>query len=127
MRGPVNLVNPEGHCTTRDLLESAVAVTGGLAEPVWVEPEAIEAAGIDRWAALPGWIPPGPALAGFIRTDVGRAMATGLRCRPVVETVADTWAWLTESGEIPAFPPGLDPDEERAVIDAWRRSAGAAL
>ncbi|XVQ89918.1 NAD-dependent epimerase/dehydratase family protein [Microbispora siamensis] len=121
--GPVNLVNPEEHATTRDLLESAVAVTGGLTELVWVEPEAIEAAGIDRWAALPGWIPPGPAQAGLVRTDVGRALATGLRCRPVVETVADTWAWLTGSGEVPEFPPGLDPAEERAVIDAWRRSA----
>ncbi|WP_311932325.1 NAD-dependent epimerase/dehydratase family protein [Microbispora sp. H11081] len=119
--GPVNLVNPEGHATTRDLLESAVAVTGGLADLVWVDPEAIEAAGIDRWAALPGWIPPGPELAGLVRTDVGRAMATGLRCRPVVETVADTWAWLTGPEEVPAFPRGLDSAEERALIDAWRR------
>ncbi|MBD3146340.1 NAD-dependent epimerase/dehydratase family protein [Microbispora bryophytorum] len=121
--GPVNLVNPEGHCTTRDLLEAAAEVTGGLAEPVWVETAAIEASGIDRWAALPGWIPPGPAQAGLIRTDVGRALATGLRCRPVAETVADTWAWLTGPGDIPDFPPRVDPAEEQAVIDAWRRPA----
>ena len=120
--GPVNLVNPEGHTTTRNLLESVVAVTGGRAELVWVDPEAIESAGIDRWAELPGWIPPGPERAGLIRTDVGRALATGLRCRPVVETVADTWAWLTGSGGIPASPPGIDPAKERAVIAAWRRS-----
>ncbi|MEN3540752.1 NAD-dependent epimerase/dehydratase family protein [Microbispora sp. ZYX-F-249] len=126
VRGPVNLVNPEGHATTRDLLESAVAVTGGRAEPVWVDPEAIEAGGVDRWTELPGWIPPGPEQAGLIRTDVGRALATGLRCRPVVETVADTWAWLTGSGELPASPPGIDPAKERAVIDAWRRSARGA-
>ncbi|ETK37659.1 NAD-dependent epimerase/dehydratase family protein [Microbispora sp. ATCC PTA-5024] len=128
--GPVNLVNPEGHATTGTLLEAAVAVTGGAAGLVWADWPVIEAAGVDRWAALPGWVPPEPELAGLVHTDTARAEATGLRCRPVEETVADTWRWLTEAGGPPPLPPGepplgIDPGRERAVIAAWRDAATA--
>ncbi|GAA0916969.1 NAD-dependent epimerase/dehydratase family protein [Nonomuraea longicatena] len=93
--GPTNLVNPAGHTSMRSLLEAAIAVTGADADLDWKTPEEITAAGIDRWAELPCWIPPEPHLAGLIHTDTTRAQATGLRCRPVEETVADTWTWLS--------------------------------
>jgi 2'-hydroxyisoflavone reductase len=105
--GPVNLVAPPGHATTADLITEVVAVTGGHAEPVWITPEAIADSGVDRWEAFPGWIPPGPELAGLIRTDVTKALATGLDCRPLAETVAETWAWLTTHTD---SPPGHELD-----------------
>jgi 2'-hydroxyisoflavone reductase len=123
--GPVNLVNSHGHATTRALLEAAVAATGGDTELVWVDPAAIEAAGIDRWTELPGWVPPDPALAGLHSTSVERALATGLRCRTVEQTVADTWSWLVAAGRAlesrPDWPAlGLDSAKERAALAAWR-------
>ncbi|MGH2947849.1 MAG: hypothetical protein ACRDPC_16620 [Solirubrobacteraceae bacterium] len=56
--------------------------------------------------------------------NVERAHAAGLRCRPVRETVADTWAWLSAlDGPAPLRadldPPGLDRARERAALDAW--------
>ena len=81
--------------------------TGSDAHPVWIDPEAIARSGVDRWSAFPGWIPPGPDLAGLIRTDVTRALATGLDCRPLAETVTDTWAWLTTHTGPDAAPPDL--------------------
>ena len=131
--GPVNLVNPPGHTTMRRLLDAAVAATGSDAELVWVDPAAIEAAGIDRWTELPGWIPPGPMYAGLLSTNVERAYASGLRSRPVEETVADTWAWLVAAGRVlphqPGRPPlGRDPAKEQAALAAWRRRpAGPAV
>lgn len=129
--GPVNLVNPHDHATTRDLLTAAIAATGSDAGLVWVDPAAIEAAGIHRWTELPGWIPLEPDLAGLIWTNVDRAAATGPRCRPLSETVADTWAWLVATGKaIPASPGrpqlGLDPSKERAALAGWRGAGGAA-
>ena len=49
--------------------------------------------------------------------DTERAHAAGLRCRPVSETVTDTWAWISS---LPAPPPlrsdltalGVAPDSE---------------
>lgn len=125
MSGPVNVVCPGGHATTRSVLDAAVAATGRNAELVWVDPAVIRAAGIDRWTELPGWIPPDPQYAGLRSTNVDRATAAGLRCRPVERTVADTWAWLSTTGGHqtpgPGHPAlGMDPAKERSVLDSWR-------
>jgi hypothetical protein len=61
-------------------------------------------------------------MAGLHAGDVSAALAAGLRCRPVEETVRDTWAWLRAEGQ-PAPPPnqppvGLDPQRERAALAA---------
>jgi len=123
--GPVNLVSRRGHTTMRGLLEAAAAVTGSDVELVWVDPAAIAAAGIQPWSELPGWIPPGAANAALHSTNVERAYATGLNCRPISYTVADTWAWLVATGRVlptPADGPsvGLDPAKEQAALAAWR-------
>ncbi|WP_035841368.1 hypothetical protein [Kitasatospora azatica] len=39
------------------------------------------------------WIPPGELYDTMHQGDVSKALATGLRCRPIEETVTDTWAW----------------------------------
>ena len=122
--GPVNLVTPAEHATMADLLGAAGTAAGGDAELIWVDPDAIQHTPIDRWAELPGWIPSGPEFAGLRSTNTDRARSSGLRCRPVEHTVADTWAWMTAAGPTPAAPPaalrlGLDPVKERAALAEW--------
>jgi 2'-hydroxyisoflavone reductase len=120
--GPVNLVNPPDHATMRTLLEAAVTVTESPATLIWVDPKTIETAGIHRWTELPCWLPPGDEFAGLIWTNVDRARSTGLRCRPVEQTVADTWSWMEEPGCLMPHPPlGLDPAKERAVLAAFHQ------
>ncbi|MGW4567083.1 NAD-dependent epimerase/dehydratase family protein [Streptomyces sp. NPDC004561] len=120
--GPYNLVSPPGHTTMGELLRACADVTGGHAELRWTDPGAILAAGIEPWTELPVWVPPGGEMYDAVhRADVSRAVATGLRCRPVGETVADTWRWLTElGGAAPRRPdrpaPGLDPAVEARVL-----------
>ncbi|MFE7561930.1 NAD-dependent epimerase/dehydratase family protein [Kitasatospora sp. NPDC057500] len=119
--GPYDLVGPRGHCTTGELLEACAAVTGGDAELRWTAPEAIAAAGIAPWTELPFWTPPGELYDTVHGTDVGKALAAGLRCRPVAETVADTWAWLRSIGGVAPQRPdrpavGLDPAKEAEAL-----------
>jgi 2'-hydroxyisoflavone reductase len=120
LSGPFNTVSQPGHATMESLLAAAVAATGSTARLVWTPPEVIEAAGIAAWTELPVWIPPDGEAAGIHSGDVSAAYATGLRCRPVEETVADTWAWLQKEGDPPPFAGrpahGLDPDREREVL-----------
>lgn len=121
--GAYNLVSPPGHTTMCELLDACAAVTGGRADLRWTEPGAVLAAGIEPWTELPVWLPPGELYDTLHTADVSRALATGLRCRPVAGTVADTWAWLSSLGGVaprrPDRPPvGLDPQKEAKALGA---------
>ncbi|MCF6526244.1 NAD-dependent epimerase/dehydratase family protein [Streptomyces sp. JJ36] len=123
LHGPYNVVSPPGHTTMGELLEACAAVTGGEAELRWAAPEAVEAAGAEPWTELPVWVPPGPLHDTLHRTDVGRAVAAGLRCRPVGETVRDTWAWLQGLGgrapqRADRSRKGLPPEKEERLLAA---------
>jgi nucleoside-diphosphate-sugar epimerase len=122
LSGAYNLISPRGHTTMGALLDACVRVTGGGAELRWTAPEVILEAGIEPWTQLPVWVPPGSELHGALHgADVSRAVAAGLRCRPVSETVADTWSWLQGiGGTAPQRPDrpalGLDPTVEAKVL-----------
>jgi nucleoside-diphosphate-sugar epimerase len=120
--GPYNVVSAPGHTTMAELLEACVRVTGSDARLRWVPPEVVEAAGIEPWTQLPVWLPPGELYDTLHRGDVRKALGAGLRCRPVGETVADTWRWLLDLGGVAPqrpdrAPAGLDPQVERQVLD----------
>jgi nucleoside-diphosphate-sugar epimerase len=124
VHGALNTVSPRGHTTMGELLRCCHAAAAPAdTELVWVPPGEVQAAGIEPWSELPIWIPPGHEYAGMHGADVQRALAAGLRCRPVAETVADTWAWMGSYGsagpplrdDLPA--PGLDPERERALLE----------
>jgi 2'-hydroxyisoflavone reductase len=121
LAGPYDLVNPVGHATMGELLEACVAVAGGSADLRWTPPSTILGAGVEPWMDLPIWLPPGEQHEALHESDVAKAVAAGLRCRPVAETVADTWAWMQTLDAPPApprdLPPvGLDPAVEAEVL-----------
>ncbi|AIR98028.1 SDR family oxidoreductase [Streptomyces glaucescens] len=122
LSGPYNLVSPQGHATMGTLLEACAQVTGGGAELCWTDPEVILEAGIAPWTELPVWVPPGSDLHDALHSsDVSRAVAAGLGCRPVEETVADTWSWLHSLGGVAPQRPdrpdkGVDPETEAKVL-----------
>ncbi|MGW1779895.1 SDR family oxidoreductase [Streptomyces sp. NPDC002143] len=122
LSGPYNLTSPQGHATMGELLEACVRATGSAAELRWTAPGIILDAGIEPWTELPVWVPPGSDMHDALHTaDVSRAVATGLSCRRVEETVADTWSWLRSiGGTAPQRPDrtlkGLDPEVEAKVL-----------
>ncbi|MEU1231778.1 NAD-dependent epimerase/dehydratase family protein [Streptomyces sp. NPDC005828] len=123
LSGPYNLVSPPGHTTMGGLLDACVRATGADAELRWTEPEALLAAGAEPWTELPVWLPPGEMYDAMHTADVSRAVAAGLRCRPVEETVADTWGWLESLGGVAPHRPdrqgaGLTAEREAEVLAA---------
>jgi 2'-hydroxyisoflavone reductase len=84
----------------------------------------LEEEGAEPWTQLPCWVPSTGELSGLMDSDTSKAAGTGLRCRPVAETVRDTWAWLQRDG----MPPpreglplnGLPTELERRLIDRVR-------
>ncbi|TMR38364.1 NAD-dependent epimerase/dehydratase family protein [Actinomadura geliboluensis] len=119
--GPYNLVSRPAHTTMEELLQACIHVTGSKANLVWTAPETILKAGIQPWTDLPVWLPPGEAHDTMHQASADKALAAGLRCRPVQETVADTWQWLQSiGGRAPQRPDrpvvGLAPDKEAETL-----------
>lgn len=123
LTGPVDVVSPSGHATTEQLLTACVHATGADAELVWIDEATLEAAGAKPWTELPCWVPENDAeFATFLKVDTARAAATGLSCRPIAETVQDTWRWLQDEGMPPQRTDrdqhGLPDDIERTLLSA---------
>ncbi|MGZ6706430.1 MAG: NAD-dependent epimerase/dehydratase family protein [Solirubrobacteraceae bacterium] len=115
--GVFNGTGPRGQTTMGALLDAAIAVTGSRARLCWRGDDALLSAGVEPWTELPLWHPaPGTWAVG-----TERAQAAGLRCRPVAETVADTWAWLRwgdgRSGYRAALrPSGISREREARLL-----------
>ncbi|WP_432159793.1 NAD-dependent epimerase/dehydratase family protein [Streptomyces sp. NRRL F-5630] len=129
--GAFDLVSPSGHTTMGEFLETCRAVTGSDAVLRWATPEQVEAAGIAPWTELPVWCPPGEMHGAMHTADVTATLEAGLRCRPVAETVADTWAWLSgeAGGTLPPWTNpkaavGLDAEKEAAALAALGEREG---
>ena len=115
-RGLSGVYNATGEPTTFGaVIDACLRVAGGGAEVVWVPSERLVAEGVGEWMELPLWIA-SPEYAGMQRASVARALAAGLRLRPIGDTVRDTLAWDRER-EIPrADGVGLAPERERELL-----------
>jgi 2'-hydroxyisoflavone reductase len=121
--GAYNLVRPSGSVAFGDLLSTAARVSGSDASVTWVPAPFLEKQGVRPGADLPLFHP--AALTGIGRVDPSRAVADGLRARPLEETVRDTLEWdRTRAGE--ALEVGLSRERERELLEAWRSRSGAA-
>ena len=120
LAGPVDVASRSGHASTEQLLTACVRATGSGAELVWVSEADLQAHGAEPWTQLPCWVPEAGEFAGFLEADTSRAARTGLVCRPVTDTVTDTWHWLQQNG-MPAQRPdrdihGLPPALEQRIL-----------
>jgi len=117
--GLAGTYNAVGEVTPRsELLETCRAVAGVESEIVWVDEAFLVEQGVEQWMELPMWLHE-PEYAAMQSTPRERALAAGLRTRPLAETARDTLDWVRR-GEAPSDPPaGLDREKERRVLDSW--------
>ncbi|MGW2868698.1 NAD-dependent epimerase/dehydratase family protein [Kitasatospora sp. NPDC001225] len=115
-----NLATPIGRETMGGFLQACVDVTGSTGELFWVEDEILLRHGLRQWTELPlWWNHPGVSVI-----DSSSAVAAGFHSRPLAETVADTWHWLSQ-GNTPVphrrwAKHGIDPAKEQAILDSVR-------
>ncbi len=120
--GRFNAVSPPGAFSMGALISACRQAAPQAGTRVTWIPEDFLAA---HWKAeeldLPPWSPTRGETAGASLTSVRRALARGLRCRPLTQTVRDTLAWFQ------SLPPerqaklraGLDPARETETLQAW--------
>lgn len=113
--GTFNAVGPERPLTLEQVLEECSRVARSRARLVWAPAAWLAEQGVGEWMELPLWICD-PEYAGMQQVDASRALAAGLRFRPLAETIADTLAWV-RAGDAPADPPaGMKRDRERELL-----------
>ncbi len=133
LSGAVNVLTVPGFTTMAELLDLCKEATGSDATFTWVDAEYLLNEKVEPWTELPIWVPDIGEWAGFYGTDSSLAQRSGLTCRPVRDTVFDTWSWLRDNPEWSQVVAanrtrvGLAPEREAALLAAWANQSPAAL
>jgi 2'-hydroxyisoflavone reductase len=122
--GTLNATGPALPLDFAAMLETCRAAAGREARVVWVDEDFLTERGVAPWTGLPLWLP--VSEHAHSQLDCSRAMAAGLRFRPLLDTARDTLRW--ELGHPPASRPprpslgGAPPlaaDRESALLEEW--------
>ncbi len=119
--GTFNLTGPNDALTMGAFLQSAQQTLHNSATLQWLPEAFLLEHGVKPWTDLPLWLP--QTEAGLHQTNIQRALATGLQCRPLAQTVADTATWAVN--EAPKDGIGLSTQREAELMAAWASRSAA--
>jgi 2'-hydroxyisoflavone reductase len=119
--GIYNAVSAPRQFTMGQLIDASRRVSGADTKVTWVPAEFLEKQ-LGAEAPLAPWAPPTGEYGGASLTNVDRALKTGLKIRPLEDTVRDTLAWHATRPEDrrAKLRSGLTPEKEAEVLAAWR-------
>ncbi len=89
---------------------------------IWVDTGFLKQHEVEPWSDLPLALPYDGSWNGMSQIDVSRALAAGLKLRPLAETIRDTREWAIS---LPAAQPpaaGLSSEREAELLAAWAAS-----
>jgi nucleoside-diphosphate-sugar epimerase len=124
LSGSYNVCAPRNSATFEELLQACARVTASDAVLTWVPDAWLIANGVRQWSEMPLW----RTFPGVWQVDTARAERSGLRCRPIEDTVEATWRWLVENrtaGQIAderASEIGIDRAKEAEVLRSYLNS-----
>ena len=127
LAGPFNLAGPT--INFGELLAEIQAATQADFQATWVTPEFLMGNGIPPLSHFPFWVPP-PGW-GFYQLDCSRALAAGLKTRPLRETSKDVVQRLRQQPQGEPSPLSWDNplpatrEQESQLLAAWRQQNGA--
>jgi 2'-hydroxyisoflavone reductase len=125
--GVFNLVGTPGALSLGSVLEACVAGAETTPAFTWVPSAFLEAHAVEPWVEMPLWLPDSPELAGLLHVSNERARATGLRLRPLVETVEDVLEELRSRPPERTLRAGLDADREARLLQQWHARDAARV
>jgi len=124
--GTFNATSPAGHWTWGSLVD-ALGNDANAPAPAWVDEALLLEQKVEPWTGLPLWIPSTFVdEAGFMEFDCRRALAAGLRIRPLAETIDATAAWLGARDNSGAWKAVLTAEAERAILAFAARGVTSA-
>jgi 2'-hydroxyisoflavone reductase len=124
--GVYNATGPDRPLSMAAMIEACGRGLGHRPRIVWVDDAFLTNREVGAWMELPLWLPDSAGMGGMLSADVSRAVAKGLRFRPLEEIARDTAAWAEGEGRWRGRKAGMAPRRERELLAAWRDSTAAA-
>lgn len=118
--GTFSVVTPPRAYSLGELLETAARIAGAEADVAWVDQPFIDGNGLSPTEESDPFPMVTPAEPGSHLFVTDRAVAAGLRTRPLDETVRDTLAWDDGRGAPWPLAAGLSSEREAELLEAWR-------
>src|ERR1700722_12249555 len=120
--GTFNATGPDHSLQMKEMLSGIAAAIHADARPIWVPADFLESQKVEAWSDMPVWVPGHGDTAGFARRSIAKALAAGLKFRPLDMTASDTLTWF---GQQPAerqakLKAGLTPGREQGVLAKWK-------
>ncbi len=115
--GIYNATGPDSPLSMQHFLDECKAATGSNAHFVWVSESFLS----EREVTLPLWVPQEDI--GFQTINCRKALHDGLAFRALADTIKDTLAWKGNDKELRT---GLQPDQEKQLLQAWQESVKAS-
>jgi len=125
LRGTFNASGDTARTTMGDLIASCLRAAGGDTKATWVDEQFVKANEIVPWSELPAWIPTGED--SLMWATSAKAVAAGLRYRPLDETVKAVLEYTREKGLDRALKAGLSREREAELLRRWHELAIAKL
>ena len=110
---------PENLLTMSDFLQTCERTVGNNCDFAWKDDQHLVKFGVKPWVELPLWLPDSLAgYSGVMQMDCRKAFASGLKTRPLSETIADTLAWDQTRDPSEERKAGISRDREREILKA---------
>jgi nucleoside-diphosphate-sugar epimerase len=120
--GVFNVASPDGWATMGSVLQACMNVIQSDAELKWVPEDFLMQNSVGEWIEMPLWLAESdPSVAGFLRFDVSRALATGLKLRPVEDTIRDTLNWVKTWPHDRIWQAGMSRARENDLLNIFLR------
>jgi 2'-hydroxyisoflavone reductase len=125
--GVFNATGPEKELSMKAMVEGVRRGVGAEVSFTWLDNDFIKAQGV-REGQFPLYEPPTGETAGFHRSNISRALAKGLKFRPVPDTAKATLDWyksLPADFQTRVAPQFAKPTQGEAWLDTEKRLLGS--
>ncbi len=114
--GVFHAAGPNPPHRLRDVLERCRELCGPEARLRWAPAQFLAELGVVPWRELPLYVGPDASESGSMALDPSRAVAAGLRFRPLDETIRDTLEWVRAIGKSDPSKAGLSAEREAELL-----------
>jgi 2'-hydroxyisoflavone reductase len=113
-----------GQLTMQSVLEECKVAGDSNASFTWASEDFLLRENVSAWSAMPLWLPEeaAPHLKGFMFINCDKAIAAGLRFRPLNETIRDTLTWYQTERSNEELKAGIAGDKEQALLRKWHET-----